>query len=155
MAGNTPLYWLVKTALAVCLLIGALGELNPVLAAKRIELYDAEGRHRGYAIVHNRAGRADHYDLRDRRISWARVSALSEGYRVDLFGHLGQATGYAIVHVGEGRVEFFDTNSHPVGSGWLDKTGHVTTFDLSGRRRTDTALPVQRWRPAQGELPSD
>jgi hypothetical protein len=144
--------WLLGIALAV--LLGA-GGLSPALAARRIELYDAEGQHLGYAIVHHRAGRVDNYYLRERRIGWGRVNTLSERYRVELFSVDGLATGYAIVDRETGRVEFFDHTSHPLGPGVLDKTGRVTTFDLSGRRRSDTALPIPKLRSAQWGQPSE
>jgi hypothetical protein len=139
-------------ALAMVLLAGVL---SPVLAAKRIDLYDAEGRQVGHAIVHHRAGRVDYYDLRERRIGWGRVNPLSERYRVDLFAADGLATGYALVDSGAGRMEFFDHTSRLIGSGSLDKRGRVTRFDLSGRRRADTVPPVQKLRPAQWGQPSD
>ncbi len=144
-----------RTAWAACLFIGLAGGLSPALAAKRIDLYDADDRHIGYAIVHHRAGRVDYYDLRERRIGWDRVNALSERYRVDLFGPDGQASGYAIVDLDARRVEFLDTTSRLTGSGLLDKRGHVVRFDLSGQRRTDTALPVKKLRPAAWQQPSD
>lgn len=132
-----------------------MGAVSPVLAAKRIDLYDAEGRHVGYAMVHHRVGRVDYYDLRDRRIGWGRVNPLSERYRVDLFAADGLATGYALVDTDAGRVEFFDHTSRPMGSGSLDKSGRVTMFDLSGRRRTDIALPIKKLRPTRWGPPSD
>ncbi len=64
-------------AWAACLLIGLTGGLSPALAAKRIELYDAEGQHHGYAIVQHRAGRVDYYNLRERRSGWGRVNPLN------------------------------------------------------------------------------
>lgn len=73
---------------------------------------------------------------------WGRVNALSERYRMDLFAAGGRPTGYAIVDPDAGRVEFFNRNSRLMGSGSLDKKGRVTMFDLSGRRRSDTVLPV-------------
>ncbi|HKX03427.1 MAG TPA: hypothetical protein VJX71_13065, partial [Methylomirabilota bacterium] len=51
-----------------------------------------------------------------------------------LFTADGLATGYALVDLGTRRVEFFSHTSRLVGSGTLDKTGRVTTYDLSGRR---------------------
>ena len=132
-----------------------MGVLSPALAAKRIDLYDAKGRHVGFATVHHREGRVDYYDLRERRIGWGRVNPLSERYRVDLFAADGLPTGYALVDTGAGLVEFFDHTSRPMGSGSLDKNGRVTMFDLSGRRRTDIALPIQKLRPAQWGQPSD
>ncbi|HYS20005.1 MAG TPA: hypothetical protein VEO73_02840 [Gemmatimonadales bacterium] len=141
-------------AWAACLLIGLTGGLSPALAAKRIELYDAEGQHHGYAIVQHRAGRVDYYNLRERRSGWGRVNPLSERYRVDFFAADGIATGYALVDRETGRVEFFDHASRLVGCGALDNTGRVTRFDLSGRRRSDTALPIPKQRPASWEQPS-
>ena len=145
---------LVRIAWAACLLIGLTGGLSPALAAKRIELYNTEGQHHGYAIVQHRAGRVDYYDLRERRSGWGRVNPLSERYRVDFFAADGIATGYAVVDREAGRVEFFDHAARLVGSGALDNTGRVTRFDLSGRRRSDTALPIPKQRPASWEQPS-
>ncbi len=145
---------LIRIVWAACLLIGLTGGLSPALAAKRIELYDAAGQHHGYAIVQQRAGGVDYYDLRERRIGWGRVNPLSERYRVDFFAAEGVATGCALVDLEAGRVEFFDHASRVIGSGTLDKTGRVTRFDLSGRRRGDTALPIPKQRPASSEQPS-
>ena len=144
--------WLKGFALVVVVIVGLT---SPALATKRIDLYDAEGRHVGYALLHHRAGRVDYYDGRDRRIGWGRVNALSERYRVDLFGADGLATGYALVDLGTRRVDFFDHNSRPVGSGALDKTGRVMTYDLSGRRLTDFALPIEPLRPAHSSQPNN
>jgi hypothetical protein len=83
------------------------------------------------------------------------VNALNEHYRVDLFAADGLAIGYALVDSGAGRVEFFDHTSRLIGSGSLDKRGRVTRFDLSGRRRADTVLPVQKLRPALWQQRSD
>src|SRR6266436_5030389 len=132
--------WIDRTTCAVCMLmlIGLMGALSPALAAKRIDLHDADGRHIGHAIVDRRAGRVDYYDLRERRIGWGHVNTLSERYRVDL---------YML------RVEFFDNTSRLIGSGWFDRRGHVMRFDLSGQRRSDTALPIPKWRPARWEQP--
>jgi hypothetical protein len=132
-----------------------MGALSPALAAKRIDLHDADGRHIGYAIVDRRAGRVDYYDLRERRMGWGRVNALSERYRVDLFGAHGQAVGYAIVDLDMLQAEFLTIPLRLIGSGWFDRRGHVMTFDLSGQRRSDTALPIPKWRPVQREQPSD
>jgi hypothetical protein len=137
------------------MLIGLMGALSRALAAKRIDLHDADGRHIGHAIVDRRAGRVDYYDLRERRMGWGRVNTLSERYRVDLFGAHGRPIGYAIVDLDTPRVEFFDNTSRLIGSGWFDRRGHVMTFDLSGQRRSDTALPIQKRRPAQWEQRSD
>ena len=146
-----------RTAWATCLLtlIGLMGALSPALAVKRIDLHDADGRHTGHAIVDRRASRVDYYDLRERRGGWGRVNTLSERYRVDLFGAHGQAVGYAIVDLDMLRGEFFDNTSRLIGSGWFDRRDHVMTFDLSGHRRSDTALPIPKWRPARWEQPSD
>ncbi len=139
-------------ALAVVLTIGLT---SPALATKRLDLYDPEGRRVGYALLHHRDGRVDYYDVRDRRIGWGHVNALSERYRVDLFAADGLATGYALVDLGTRRVEFFNHSSQPVGSGRLDKTGRVRTYDLSGRRLTDSALPIEPLRPAHSSQPTD
>src|SRR5712671_1786237 len=50
--------WIDRTAWAICMLmlIGLMGALSPALAAKRIDLHDADGRHIGHAIVDRRAG---------------------------------------------------------------------------------------------------
>jgi len=139
-------------ALAVVLIVGLA---TPALATKRLDLYDPEGRYVGYALLHHRAGRVDYYDVRDRRIGWGQVNALSERYRVDLFAADGLATGYALVDLGTHRVQFFSHSSHLLGSGTLDKTGRVTTYDLSGRRLTDSALPLEPLRPARSMRPTD
>ena len=146
-----------RTVWATCLLmlIGLMGALSPALAARRIDLHDADGRHIGHAIVDRRAGRVDYYDLRERRIGWGHVNTLSERYRVDLYAARAQPIGYAIVDLDMSRVEFFDNTSRLIGSGWFDRRGHVMTFDLSGQRRSDTALPIPKWRPVQREQPSD
>jgi len=101
--------------------------------------------------VDRHAGRVDYYDLRERRIGWGRVDTLSEHYSVDLYSARGQPTGYAIVDLDMLRVDFFDNTSRLIGSGWFDRRGHVMTFDLSGQRRSDTALPIPKWRPARWE----
>jgi hypothetical protein len=137
------------------MLIGLMGALSTALAAKRIDLHDAGGRHKGHAIVDRRAGRVDYYDLRERRIGWGRVNTLSERYRVDLYAAHGQPIGYAIVDLDMLRVEFFDNTYRLIGSGWFDRRGHVMRFDLSGHRRSDTALPLPKWHPAGWEQPSD
>ncbi len=144
--------WLKGLALAVALIVGLTG---PAFATKRVDLYDPEGRHVGYALLHHRAGRVDYYDIRDRRIGWGHVNTLSERYRVDLFAADGLATGYALVDLGMRRVEFFGHNARPLGSGMLDKTGRVTTYDLSGKRTIDSALPIQPLRPANSSQPTD
>lgn len=146
------LSWLRGAAIGVVLILGAS---SPALAAKRIELYDAAGQHSGYAMMQSRAGRVDYYDLRERRTGWGRVKALSDRYRVDLFAADGRPTGYALVDRETGRVEVFDHMSRPLGSGVLDETGRVTTFDLSGRRRSDMALPVSKSRQASWDQPDD
>src|SRR5260370_12203211 len=149
--------WIDRTVWAICtlMLIALMVNVSPALAAKRIDLHDADGRHIGHAIVDRRAGRVDYYDLRERRIGWGRVNTLSERYRVDLFASHGQPTGYAIVDLDMSRVEFFDNTSRLIGSGWFDRRGHVMTFDPSGQRRMDTALPIPKWRPPQREQPSE
>jgi hypothetical protein len=129
--------------------------VSPAFAAKRIDLYDAEGQQAGYAIVDHRLGRVDFYDLRERRIGWGRVHPLSEHYRVDFFSANGLPTGYAVVNPGTGRVEFFSHTSRLLGTGAVGKKGRVTTFDLSGRRLMDTALPIQNFRPAIWDQPGD
>jgi len=144
--------WLRGVALGAGLIVGLT---SPALATKRIDLYDAEGRHVGHALLQHRAGRVDYYDTHNRRIGWGHVNSLSERYRVDLFAADGMATGYALVDLGTRRVEFFSHTSHPLGSGALDKTGRVTTYDVSGRRTADTALPIQPLRPAQSSRPND
>ena len=143
--------WIDRTLWATCLfmLSGLMGALSPALAAQRIDLHDADGQHLGHAIVDRRAGRVDYYDLRERRIGWGRVNTLSEGYRVDLYAASGRPSGYAIVDLDTSRVEFFDHTSHLIGEGWVDRRGHVMTFDLSGQRRSDTALPIPKRHPAQ------
>src|SRR5260370_33445693 len=148
--------WIDRTAWAICMLmlIGRMGAWSPALAAKRIDLHDANGRHIGHAIADRRAGRVDYYDLRERRIGWGRVNTLSERYRVDLYAARGQPTGYAIVDLDMLRVAFFDNTSRLIGSGSFDRRGHVMTFDLSGQRRSDTALPIPERRPAPWEQPS-
>ena len=149
--------WIDRTVWATFLLmlIGLMGALSPALAAKHIDMHDADGRHIGHAIVDRRAGRVDYYDLRERRIGWGRVNTLSERYRVDLYSARGQPTGYAIVDLDMLRVDFFDNTSRLIGSGWFDRRGHVMTFDLSGQRRSDTVLPIPKWRPAEWEQPRD
>jgi len=149
--------WIDRTVWATFLLmlIGLMGALSPALAAKHIDMHDADGRHIGHAIVDRRAGRVDYYDLRERRIGWGRVNTFSERYRVDLYAARGQPIGYAIVDLDMSRVEFFDHTSRLIGSGWFDKRGHVVTFDLSGQRRSDTVLPIPKWRPAEWEQPRD
>src|SRR5260370_42682130 len=69
--------WIDRTAWATCMLmlIALMGALSPALAAKRIDLHDADGRHIGHAIVDRRAGRVDYYDLPERRIGWGIRSA--------------------------------------------------------------------------------
>jgi hypothetical protein len=37
----------------------------------------------------------------------------------------------------------------------FDSLTDFLRFDLSGQRRSDTALPIPKWRPAQWEQPSD
>jgi len=138
--------WLVArglagTALAAALLVVAMGGLSPVLAAKRIKLYGADGQYTGYAVLDRQEGRVDYYDVRERRIGWAHVNRFSEHYRVDLFAANGMATGHAIVRRDTGRVEFFDVTSRPIGSGLIDKKGRVSATDLSGQRR-DIVLPL-------------
>src|SRR5260370_35501499 len=120
-----------RRAWAICLLmlIGVMGALSPALAAKRIDLHDADGRHIGHAIVDRRAGRVDYYDLRERRIGWGRVNTLSERYRVDLYSARGQPTGYAIADLDMLRVAFFDNTSRLIGSGWVDQRGPGMTVD--------------------------
>ncbi len=142
---------LTGVVLAVVLTVGLT---RPAVATKRLDLYDPEGRHVGYALLHHPAGRVDYYDVRDRRIGWGHVNALSEQYRVDLFAADGSATGYALVDLGTRRVEFFSHTSHLVGSGRLDKTGRVTTYDLSGRRLSDSALPLEPQRPTHLSQPT-
>ncbi len=142
--------WLRSVALAAVLIIGTS---SSALAEKRIELYDAQGQHSGYAIMERRAGRVDYYDLRDRRIGWGRVNPLGERYRVDLFASDGMAVGYALVDLETRRAEFFNATSHPIGTGTLDETGLVAAFDVSGRRRTDLALPIPSMRPARASAP--
>ncbi len=144
--------WLTAVAFATALVVAVS---SPALAAKRIDLYDAHGRHVGYALAQHRAGRVDYYDLRDRRTGWGRVNSFSNRYRVDLFAADGLPVGYAIVDLDARRVEFFGHTSRPLGSGVLSKTGRLTTFDVSGRRLTDTALPFQTLRPAQSGRPLD
>src|ERR1700720_2897046 len=111
--------WIDRTVWATCLLmlIGLMGALSPVFAAKRIDLHDADGRHIGHAIVDRRAGRVDYYDLRERRIGWGRGNTLSERYRVDLYAARGQPIGDAIVDLDMARVEFFDNASRLIGWG--------------------------------------
>lgn len=101
--------WIDRTVWAICMLmlIALMGALNPALAAKRIDLYDADGRHTGHAIVDRRAGRVDYYDLRERRMGWGCVNTPSERYRVDLYAASGRPIGYAIVDLDTSRVEFF------------------------------------------------
>ncbi len=143
--------WLKGFALAVVLIVGLV---SPALATKRVDLYDPEGRHVGYALLHHRAGRVDYYDVAGRRIGWGRVNVLSERYRVDLFAADGSATGYALVNLDTRRVEFFGHTSRLLGAGTLEKTGRVTTYDVSGRRLSDSALPLQPLRPAQSSQPT-
>lgn len=134
-------FWLARTALGAGLLIVVTGGLSPALAAKRIALYGGDGQYAGYAVVHRREGRVEYYDLRERRVGWARVNRFSDHYRVDLFGANGLMRGYALVDRDAGRVEFFDPTSHLVGSGLIDNRGYVTGTALSGQRR-DMVLPV-------------
>src|SRR5260370_15199649 len=124
--------WIDRTAWAVCMLmlIGLMGALSLALAAKRIDLHDADGRHIGHAIVDRRAGRVDYYDLRERRIGWGHVNTLSERYRVDLYAARGQPIGYAIVDLDMLRVEFFDNTSRLIGSACFARRRHATTFHL-------------------------
>ena len=81
---------LARIAFVVALVAGVS---SPALAAKRIDLYDADGQYAGHAIVDRRAGRADYYDLRNHRKGWGRVNARSESLRVDLLRSDGQAGG--------------------------------------------------------------
>src|SRR5258708_10840784 len=123
--------WIDRTAWAICMLmlIGLMGALSPALAAKRIDLHDADGRHIGHAIVDRRAGRVDYYDLRERRIGWGRVNTLSERYRVDLYAARGQPIGYAIVDLDMSRVEVFDSTDRLIASGGVRERGHPVTVD--------------------------
>ena len=45
--GQRPRRWIDRTAWAICLLmlIALMGALSPTLAAKRVDLHDADGRH--------------------------------------------------------------------------------------------------------------
>ena len=55
--------------------------------ADRVDLYDAKGRHTGYALVDRQTGRVDFYDVNSRRIGWDRiVSPSGRAERFDLSG---------------------------------------------------------------------
>ena len=82
--------WWVLVVLA--LLIGII--LGVVLAhagePTRVDLFDAQGRRAGYAVVDRDTGRVDFYDARSRRTGYGRVD---ETGKVERFGIDGKRQG--------------------------------------------------------------
>lgn len=61
----------------------ALALTLPALAGERMDLFDADGRRTGYAVVDRQTGRVDFYDVNSRRTGWGRVD---QSGRVERFG---------------------------------------------------------------------
>ena len=95
-ANRHPRFWWVLVMLA--LLVGFI--LGVVLAGagetKRIDLFDANGRRTGYAVVDRDTGRVDFYDTMSRRTGYGRVDGAG---KVDRFGLDGKREGETVVPV--------------------------------------------------------
>lgn len=65
----------------------ALAALLPgaALAGERVDLFDAQGRRTGYAVVDEKSGRVDFYDAMSRRTGYGRVDETGkvERFRLD------------------------------------------------------------------------
>ena len=99
-AGQTPYprarrWWVV---VVLTLVVGII--LGPVLArageATRIDLFDAQGRRTGYAVVDRDTGRVDFYDAMSRRTGYGRVDRSG---KVERFGLDGRRQGETAIPV--------------------------------------------------------
>jgi hypothetical protein len=69
--------------------------------------------------------------------------ALSASVRLDLFDADGRRTGSVILDRQTGHVDFYDEGSRWIGYGTADPfSGTVQRFDVNGRRRESTELPI-------------
>jgi len=86
-------WWLlVLLALAIGVVIGVL--LAHAGERTRVDLFDAQGRRAGYAVVDRDTGRVDFYDTMSRRTGYGRVD---QAGKVETFGLDGKRRGQTIV----------------------------------------------------------
>lgn len=60
---------------------------SPAIAGERIDLFDAQGRRTGYAIVDRESARVDFHDVNSRRTGWGRLDSME---RIEEFALSGQ-----------------------------------------------------------------
>ena len=89
-------WWLI---IALALLMGlVLGVLLARAGERaRVDLFDAQGRRTGYAIVDRETGRVDFYDAGSRRTGYGRVDSSGKAERFGLDGKRQEGTALPIV----------------------------------------------------------
>jgi hypothetical protein len=96
MTRATSAALLVAAMLAGLVLVAVLIFAIPALAQEqdrtRVDLYDAQGRRTGYAIVDRESGRVDFYDPSSRRTGYGKVDDTGRVERFDLKGRREPAT---------------------------------------------------------------
>ena len=95
-------WWLiVALALLIGLVLGVL--LARAGERARVDLFDAQGRRTGYAVVDRETGRVDFYDAMSRRTGYGRVGSSGNVERFGLDGTRQEETALPIVPK-EGRA---------------------------------------------------
>jgi len=89
-----PWWVIVVLALAIGIILGVV--LARAGEQTRVDLFDAQGRRTGYAVVDQGTGRVDFYDAMSRRTGYGRVDR--DG-KVERFGVDGKRQGETVVPV--------------------------------------------------------